>query len=140
MFKATVYNVMIDSLSGSMEEVYVAKEVVRKWNQQNAERSGKLFLPVEWTTNSEELQNVDVVIGVIGNYIDNKRLIEDCIETGKKVLLFFSAYQDSHNTIQSEHDAVKAFRERVKARCFCADFVGALELNKMLNERLLLLY
>ena len=37
---------MVGSLSGTMEEVYVAKEVIRKWNQENAEREGTLFLLV----------------------------------------------------------------------------------------------
>ena len=48
MFTAKVYRVMVGSLSGAMEEVYVAKETIRKWNQQNAERTGKVFVPIEW--------------------------------------------------------------------------------------------
>ena len=37
MFTAKVYKVMIGSLSGAMEEVYLAKEIIRKWNHYNAE-------------------------------------------------------------------------------------------------------
>lgn len=136
MFKATVYNVMIGSLSGTMEEVYTAKEVVRKWNQQNAEQSGILFLPVEWSTNFEELQNVDVVIGIIGNFIDNQNFIEGCIKRGKRVMLFFNAFQDSKNTIQSEYDVVKAFRDRITEHCSWADYMGNNDLCAILNNQL----
>ena len=47
MFTAQVYKVAVLSLSGIMEEVYTAQEVIRKDNQENAERTGKLFLPLE---------------------------------------------------------------------------------------------
>ena len=46
MFTAKVYTIMIGSLSGTMEEVFAVKEVVRKYNQDNAESSGKLFYPL----------------------------------------------------------------------------------------------
>lgn len=55
MFSSKVYTVMVGSLSGTMEEVFAANDVIRKWNQQNAEQSGKLFLPVEWKAKPEEL-------------------------------------------------------------------------------------
>ena len=94
MFTVKVYTVMIGSLSGTMEEVFTAKEVVRKFNQENAGGTGKLFLPVEWTTNLEDLQKVDVVIGIVGNWIDNPDFIENCVKAGKKVLLFFNAFKN----------------------------------------------
>lgn len=47
MFIAKVYRVIVGSLSGAMEEVYLAKETIGKWNQQNAERTGKLYLLVD---------------------------------------------------------------------------------------------
>lgn len=41
MFAAKVYRIIVESLSGAMEEVHVAKETIRKWNLQNAERTGE---------------------------------------------------------------------------------------------------
>ena len=32
MFSERSYRVMVGSLSGAMEEVYVAKDTIRKWN------------------------------------------------------------------------------------------------------------
>lgn len=136
MFTAKVYIVMIGSLSGTMEEVFTAKEVVRKYNQDNAESSGKLFLPVEWTMKQEDLQKVDVVIGIVGNWIDKPDFIEDCVKVGKKVLLFFNAFQDPKNTIQSEHDEVKAFRKRIRDNSFCTDYSGGTQLRHLLEGHL----
>ena len=135
MSTAKVYTVMIGSLSGTMEEVFTAKEVVRKYNQDNADSSGKLFLPVEWSMKPEDFQKVDVVIGIVGNWIDKTDFIEERIKAKKQVLLFFNAFQDPKNTNQSEHDEVKAFRERMQTLCYCSDYVGGLELSRLLNKR-----
>ena len=130
---------MIGSLSGSMEEVYAAKEVVREWNQQNAEDTGKMYLHVEWNTKQDVIQDVDVLIGIVGNWIEKTALIEDCVKNGKKVLLFFNAFQDPKNTIQSEYDTVRAFRSRMQDYCLCADFTDKNDLGTTLNEQLSLL-
>jgi len=136
MFTAKVYTVMIGSLSGTMEEVFTAKDVVRKYNQENGESSEKLFLPVEWSMKPEDLQKVDVVIGIVGNWIGNSELIEVCSKAGKRVLLFFNAYQDPKNTIQSESETVKAFRKSVQGSCHCVTFKGSAELVQLLGAQL----
>ncbi len=136
MFTAKVYRVMVGSLSGAMEEVYLAKETIRKWNQQNAERTGKLYLLVDWTSKEEDIQYVDVVIGVVDNWIENIGLIESCVEKGKHVLLFFSAFQDTTNTIQSEFEEVKSFSKRFQTKCFTAHYNGGAELRTLLIEKL----
>lgn len=125
---------MIGSLSGTMEEVFTAKEVVRKYNQDNAASSGKLFLPVEWSMKPEDLQKVDVVIGIVGNWIDKPVFIEDCVKAGKKVMLFFNAFQDPKNTIQSEHDEVKAFQNRIQDCYHCVEYRGTTELKLRVEE------
>lgn len=136
MFTAKVYNVMLGSLSGAMEEVFAAKEVIRKWNQQNAEREGKVFLSCEWSTKPQDLQKVDVVIGIVGNWIGDTRFIETCIESGKQVILLFNAFQDPKNTINSEHYQVKVFRDMIESHCNCAEYNGISNLTQLLNERL----
>ncbi len=130
---------MIGSLSGAMEEVYLAKETIRKWNQQNAERTRKLFLLVEWTAKKEEIQHVDVVIGIVDNWIQNTALIENCVEKGKQVLLLFNASQDTTNTIQSEFEEVLSFRERIHTKSVTSHFNGGAELRSLLNNQLDLL-
>lgn len=139
MFTAKVYTIMVGSLSGAMEEVYVAKETIRKWNQQNAERTGKVFMLVEWTVREEDLQHIDVVIGIIDNWIENTEFIESCVEKEKRVLLFFNAFHDLGNTIRSEFEGVQSFRERLQTKNFTTHFNGGTELDSFLNEQLDLL-
>ena len=135
MFSAKVYRVMVGSLSGTMEEVYVAKETIRKWNLENAEREGKVFLPIEWSVkvNPDE---VDVVLGIVGNWIENTPFIEDCIKAGNQVVLFFNAFQDPKNTIPSEHTEVNAFRENLSPICHCVDFNGIDDFGSLLKKQL----
>ena len=136
MFTAKVYNVMVRSLSGIMEEVTVANDVIREWNQQNAERNGKVFLNVDWATKAEDVQKVDVVICIVGNWIENTEFVEECIKSDKRVILFFDAFQDPKNTIESEYNKVVSFKERVQGRCQCLEYRGSVELKKMMEKEL----
>ena len=136
MFTAKVYKVMVGSLSGTMEEVFAAKETIRKWNLENAERTGKLYLQTDWSAKTDALKDIDVVIGIIGNWIGNTKFIEDCIKEGKQVILFFNAFQDPHNTIPSEHEGVKTFKIQMQSCCFCAEYSSIAELRELLNIEL----
>lgn len=122
---------MVGSLSGTMEEVYVAKEVIRKWNQENAEREGKLFLQVD-----SPMEDVDVLIGIVGNWIDKPERVLQMVEAGKKVKLFFNAFQDPKNTIQSEREEMEKFKERMQDKCFCVEYNGSGELGRLVGDML----
>ncbi len=91
MFTAQVFLVQIVCLSGIMEEVCIAHELIRKFNQENAERMGKLLLPLAGDATTCD---ADVVIGIVGNYIEKAKVIDESVKAGKKVLLFFSQYND----------------------------------------------
>ena len=136
MFTAKVYRIMVGSLSGAMEEVHVAKETIRKWNQQNAERTGKVFLPVEWSTSLEAIQDTDIVVGVIGNWIDNSKFVEDCVDAGKQVMLLFNSLQDPTNTISGEQEMVNTFFDQMQHLCYCFYYNAPTELVGSLNNRL----
>ena len=125
---------MVGSLSGIMKEVTVVKEVIRDWNQKNAERSGKVFLNVDWATKTEDAQKIDVVIGIVGNWIENTELVEACIKEGKQVILFFNAYQDPGNTISSELETVKAFWGRIQNQCHCLEYRSTAYLKTLMKE------
>lgn len=136
MFTAKVYRVMVGSLSGAMEEVYVAKETIRKWNQLNAERAGKMFMPIEWVSEPDVIQNVDLVIGIIDNWVDNPEFIEDRIEAGKPVRLFFNAVHDPNNSMHSELESVHSLWNKSHTRCFCVCYNGMKELKDLLCKQL----
>ena len=131
MFTAKVYRVMVCSLSGTMEEVYVAKDVIRKWNQENAECIGKLFLLVD-----SPMEDVDVLIGIVGNWIDKPERVLQMVEAGKKVKLFFNAFQDPKNTIPTELEEMIAFKEKMQGMCSCEEYNGRDELGRLLVVRM----
>ena len=136
MFTAKVYRVMVGSLSGAMEEVFAAKEIISKWNQEKAESAGKLYMPVEWSTKPEDMDKVDVVIGIVGNWIENPAFIEECIQSGKKVILFFQSYHDPKVSIPYEVQEVGEFKSRMRSKCHCCDYVSYGDLNGILSLRL----
>ena len=140
MFTATIYKVMIGSLSGAMEEVHLAKEIIRKWNQDNAESEGKVFMPVEWSTKTEELNRTDIVIGLLGNWFDDISVVEECAKMGKKVILFFQTYHDPKVSIPGEVQEVEEFKNRIQLICSCHSYSNKVEIENMLNVRLSELY
>lgn len=140
MFTAKVYKVMVESLSGTMEYVFAAKETIRKWNLENAERTGKLYMLTDWSVKVDQLQDVDVVVGVVGNWVKNTSFIEECIKEGKQVMLFFNAYQDPNNTMPSEHETVMAFRSKMQNSCCCAEYNSITDLSTKLREKLISIY
>lgn len=127
---------MVGSLSGAMEEVYVAKETIRKWNQQNAERTGKIFMPIEWGTSQEAIHNTDIVVGIVDNWIDDTKFVDDCVEVGKRVILLFKSIFDPMNTISCELDCVKTFRERFQGRSSCDSYTRMTDFVTLINRQL----
>ncbi len=136
MFEAKVYKIAVVSLSGIMEEVYAAKEEIRKWNEEKAEKMGKVFVPVEQPASLNNLQNVDVVMGVVDNRIENTAFIDECMKADKTFFLFFNEFADPKNTIASEQQVVKDYRMINEDRCFCTDYNGVPEFRRLLNEKL----
>ena len=139
MFIAKVYKVMIGSLSGAMEEVYVAKEAVHKWNQNNSERTGKMLLLVDWNPKMETIQDIDLLIGIVGNRVEYPDFVKWCIEADKQVMLFFNAFQDSKNTIPRELKEVQEFKNKTKDYCTCVEYYSIVEFLSLMNERFALI-
>lgn len=133
MFTAQVYTVKIVCLSGLMDEMYVAYEVIRNWNYDNASQKGKLFFPL---ADNATIGETDCVIGIVGNYIDKAEVVGASITAGKKVLLFFSKYQDPKNSLPSDGKAVVEFRKQMGLKCTCCDFNGMKNFEKSLEEHL----
>lgn len=130
MFTANVFKIAVVSLSGILDETYVAKEVIRQWNQAKASHEGKLFMP------TEDPKAADALVGVLGNRVENAELIDEGLRAGKQVILLFNAYADPKNTIASEQTAVTDYLNQMQQRCFCATFNGVSELNEILCEQL----
>lgn len=134
MFNAKVYKIAVISLSGVMEETYAAKETVQKWNQENAENTGKLFLLVDEPSLPDFAKQVDIVISIVSNRVEQGDFVHRCLKDGKRVVLFFNAFPDYRNTIPSEQREVEAFRNEVQDCCICADYNSIAELQTLLNH------
>lgn len=131
MFTAQVYKVQIVCLSGIMEEMYVAQEVIKKYDQEKAECTGELFLPM---AGDAPASDADVVIGIVGNYIEKAEIIEEAVNAGKNVMLFFSKYQAPENTIPAEGKSVEEFKQEMQSKCVCYEFSGWADLEASLAK------
>lgn len=138
MFEAKVYKVMVGCPGDSMEELLVAKKVIAQWNEQNAEREGKLLYPIEWDASECNLQDVDIVIGIIGTRIVDTELIEKSIKAGKHVILFFRTFNDDRSYLSLDLENLDAFKKRVadKAECIKYDSYSTFDsaFIRVLNE------
>lgn len=128
MFTAKVYTTAILSLSGMMGETHTARQTVSRWNQQHGPSAGTLFMPVDHP------QAADVVIALVDNWVGDTRAIDHCIAAGGSVVLLFNAFADPGNTIESEHQAVAAFRGRVQPHCRCLEYRDTAQLRQRVEE------
>lgn len=118
MYQAKVYTVCIPSSGVALEEEYIAREVIARWNIEEGERHGLAFLTIP---NNYRGITPDIYIFAIDNYVDKHKL-EVAIGSGAKVLIFFRSHHDEKNTMGSELQALDAFRSSVAERCVCVDY------------------
>lgn len=131
MFKAEVCTIAIHLLGAILEEEHLAQMTIDKWNKENAEDKGKLFLQVQ--ANSAIIPDVHVVI--VDSFIDAAKL-DKIIATGKATVLLFSTYHDPKNSMQTELDAIKAYREQIPGTCICHDYDNKTDFAKILISAL----
>lgn len=127
MFQAKVYKLCIANVGISMREERVAQDIVAKWNYQNSEEKGVVFLHV-----SEDAKP-DFYVFVVDNYMDATK-VETAVATGAKVILLCAVYHDPRNTISSEVKAIKDYQAKLKGSCFFLEFMGMDDFSKKVNE------
>ena len=113
---------MVGCPGDSMEELLVAKKVIAQCNEQNAEREGKLLYPIEWDASECNLQDLDIVIGIIGTRIVDTELIEKSIGAGKHVILFFRTFNDDRSYLSLDLENLEAFKKRVSDKAECIKY------------------
>lgn len=129
MFEAKVYKVSIVSSGITLAEEHFAKEVIERWNQENAEEKQVVFIPFSGIPNGES----DLYVFPIDNYV-NVVKVEAAIETSSPVLLFFRKFHDPDNTISSELRTVQEVRSKLYGRCTCIDYNGPAEFKDTFAE------
>lgn len=98
-----------------MKEERVAQDVVARWNCQQGEERGVIFLQVPQETAP------DVYVFLIDNIVDIAK-IDTASATGAKVVLFFSMYHYTQNTMSSKIKSIEERRDRIQANCFRVDY------------------
>lgn len=110
MFDAKVYTVSIPSPGVALEEEHIAREVIARWNIEEGEKHGVVYLAIP---NNYRGITPDIYLFVIDNFVDEQK-VEAAILTEAKVLPFFNQYNDEKNTILSEMQRVVVYKEKMK--------------------------
>ena len=113
MYQAKVYTVSIPSSGVALEEEHIAREVIARWNIEEGEKHGVVFLTIP---NNYRGITPDIYLFAIDNYVDEQK-VEAAIQTGAKVMLFFHTHHDEKNTIESEVKAIAEFRIKMRLKC-----------------------
>ena len=132
MYQAKVYTVSIPSSGVALEEEHIAREVIARWNIEEGEKHGVVFLTIP--SNYRGI-TPDIYIFAIDNYVDEQR-VEAAIQTGAMVMLFFRSHHDEKNTIESEVKKNEAFRKRVEGICICVDYNNNSKFESCLCDKL----
>ena len=134
MFEAKVYTVSIPSSGVALEEDHIAREVIARWNVEEGEKHGVVFLSVP---NNYSGKTSDIFIFSIDNYVDEQK-VEAAIATGAKVMMFFRSHHDEKNTMESEVKRIEAFREKVYSKCVCVEYNNNSKFEEALKNALIL--
>jgi len=119
MYTATIFTVSIVSPGVTIEEEYIARETITRWNAQNGKEKGKVFLPLP----SDSTAEPDIYVLPIDNYVDIAK-VNMIIATGKPVILLFSEYHDEDNTIPAELRDVEVLKSAKAPNCVMATYNG----------------
>lgn len=117
MFEAKVYRISVSTLGAILEENHIVKETILAWNNERAEETGKLFL----TLSDGVSTTPDFYVLIIDSFIDTNKVYK-IIASGMPVVLLFSKYHDPKNSIQTELNAVEAYRAKIHDRCACFEY------------------
>ena len=131
MFEAKVYRVAVSTLGAILEEDHIAKETIQAWNNDRAEKAGKLFL----TLTVGESATPDLYVVIIDSYVDTAK-VERIVASRSPIVFFFSQYHDPKNSMQAEVDAVATFKEQLKGKYRCVDYRTAREFGEALRAEL----
>lgn len=126
MFEAKVYRIAVSMLGAILEEEHVAKETIQAWNNERAEKAGKLFLAVP----VGESVTPDLYVVVIDSYVDTAK-VDKIVASGCPIVFFFSQYHNPENSMKVEIDAVEAFKNQMKGKYCCVDYRSARDFGEV---------
>lgn len=133
MFTAKVYRVLVKSAGNTHEDCFTALKVLEDWNANQGEATGKVFIPVKPADDRCLTAEVDILIGIVGSYIQDQEFFKANVEEGKIVLLFFNAVHNDCNSMKSEVQEVAEFKEQMGPLCTCLSYSDSAAFADALN-------
>ena len=129
MYTATIHTVSIVSPGVTIEEEYIARETLNRWNATFGKEKGKVFLSLP----SDSTAEPDIYVMPIDNYVDITKT-KAIIATNKPVILLFREFHDEENTIPVELKDVEALKNNKEANCIKATFYGGHDFQQALVD------
>jgi len=157
---ATVYRFLVASPSDIKEEREIVRTIISEWNAINSLRYNVIIEPVLWESHSipemgdrpQELLNkqvvkiCDVLIGIfwtrIGTHTGKAESgtveeIEEFINGGKPVLLYFSDKPVSPNSVnRDQYDKLQKFKEKCRVKGIIFEYSSNEELSRSLIKHI----
>ncbi len=127
MYRATIHTVSIVSPGVTIEEEYIARETLNRWNAENGAEKGKVFLPLP----SDSTAEPDIYVMPIDNYVDNAKA-KAIIATNKPVILLFREFHDEENTIPVELKDVEALKDTKASNIITATYKASKDFHQVL--------
>jgi nucleoside 2-deoxyribosyltransferase len=155
-FQSTAYRVLIASPSDLAEERQVATDAIAEWNNQHASTEGVVLLPEKFEThatpqaeirpqqaiNEQLVSKCDILIAMFWTKYGNNtgvaesgtvEEIDQAVEAGKPVMLYFSARPIDPNKIDLEQQVkLKKFKEDTFKKALVGKFTDFAELHRIL--------
>ena len=149
---------MIGCPGDILEEVQIAKNVIIQWTNQNAQQ-GRVLIPINWETNSypeqgahpqkilnkQIVEKSDMLVGIFGARIGSPtdtaksgtiEEIDEHINDGKPVMLFFRRLNDTSLTTSEELAKLEAFKTGIKDRCLYREYNAENDFEKVFSSSL----
>lgn len=158
-FEAKVFKILVASPGDVDEERQAIPDVIAQWNNQNAEQSGVVLLPVKWEThsapllgerpqgviNNQMVQSCDMAIGVFWTRLGSPtgvsksgtaEEIDWFIKNGRPVMVYFSSRSIDPSKLDiDQYKALKEFEKRLQKIGLTGAYSSVADLKeKLLNQ------
>lgn len=160
MYQAKVYKIMIGAPSDIEEEVQVASDVLKHWNDLHSDQNKIVLLPLHWSFSSypsmgnhpqksldkQLVEKSDLMVCVFGTRLGTPTeteisgTVEEINEhkkAGKDVMIFFKLSTNDITSIDPlQLQKINDFKKMIKNSTLWCDFTDAADFKQKLSDKL----
>lgn len=157
---ANVYKIMIGAPSDIKEEIQVAFDVLKHWNDLNSETNGIVLLPKHWSIstyptigthpqkaiNKQVVEKSDLMVCIFGTRLGTPtdteisgtvEEIKEHRKAGKDVMLFFKLSIDDFSSVDIlQLQKITEFKKSIKDDVFWCEYSDSKAFKDLLNDKL----